>query len=115
MATKAKTIKYLGANPTPVRIPKDDDEDSTPPSFAKTIAALEVDESTARVEQMDGEQSLQEFADNGPDRRQRLRNRIAPAVARASNTMGRKYTIEIADTIMPSGLIYTVAVITRLV
>lgn len=83
-------------------------------SLTSLVAALEVNECTSKVERVQSDLTLTDFAVKGSEIKEELRNRVAPSVAAAKSKTGGTYSIELGFLNTTSHVIYVVAVITRL-
>ena len=80
-------------------------------SFQAQVLDLAPGESCSRVRSVDSTMPVSRLPEELPILRQQLRNSIAPAVKRATETTGHAYTVEVGETVMPGGTLYIVAVI----
>jgi hypothetical protein len=83
-------------------------------SFDSQVAALQIGESVSKVRAVDPTTTVERLPDELPEIRNQVRNACAPAVARAKQGSSAIYTVEVGDTVMPSGRLYVVAIVTRL-
>jgi hypothetical protein len=79
-------------------------------SLAQQIADLEVGKTVAQAERLEGDEATKEAIQSTIER---LRNAIAPAVARAKKRSGGNYTVETATSFTRTLDLLVVAAITR--
>jgi hypothetical protein len=83
-------------------------------SFQAQVNELQPGESCSKVRAVDPTTPVSRLPDELPSLRQQVRNTITPAVRRATETSGSKFTIEVGDVVMPAGRLYIVGIVTRL-
>lgn len=87
---------------------------SRPGTFNGSVAELRPGESVSKIREVDPTITVARLPDEMPAIRTQVRNACAPAVTRARETTGGRYSVEVGDVIMPSGSMYVVAVVKRI-
>lgn len=107
--------------PIPEYPPVEETEDASPSgekasSFTTFLAALRVGGTACRAVLIDPDLTLREWAEMRAEVRRELRNNSAACIRRARIRIGGDcdYSTEIADTMMPSGKLFVVLIVTRI-
>ena len=82
-------------------------------SFAAMVSDLEPDQSASRVHRVNPDMSVAEFMAELKGIKDMVRNNVAPAVANAKRKTMGTYSVEVSEVLMPSGMIYVLAIVTR--
>lgn len=82
-------------------------------SFAAAVADLQPGDTAARSHALNGSMTLDEFAADLTAMKIMLRNNAAPAVKAARERTGGLYSVEVGESILPSGKITLVVLVTR--
>lgn len=82
-------------------------------SLVSQIASLDVGDSASKVTQVDSTMSLGEYAQQGVEMRERLRQSVSSSLRVAKGRTGGEYEIEIADLMTTKRVLYIVAIVTR--
>lgn len=82
-------------------------------SFQAQVLDLSAGESCAKVRAVDPTTTVARLPEELSVLRQNLRNTIAPAVKRATDSTGNQYTVEVSDVVMPAGTLFIVGIVTR--
>jgi hypothetical protein len=99
--------------PMPSEIPADAAEDVRAPSFAATVASLEVGECTSRSWRVPGGMTIEEMREWLPNAKALFRRNSQPAVVQAKKRTGGQYEMESGEFVAQSGNLYVVIVVTR--
>lgn len=83
-------------------------------SFAGQVEELEVGECCSRIQQLDPNMTMLEFAQQSSELKATLRNNVAPSVRGARKRTGGDYTIEVTTAVTTPGMVYLLAVVTRI-
>ena len=85
----------------------------TPYSFSAAVAALSPGEEVAKLHRIDTSATFESIQSALPEMRDTLRNNIAPAVARAKESTGGQYSVEVTDFMTNARNWFLIAVVTR--
>lgn len=83
-------------------------------SFNARVLDLAIGESCAKLRAVDPTCSVERLTAELPSMREQVRNSTTPAVRNAKERIkDSAYSIEVGDLLMPSGVLFVVAVVTR--
>lgn len=82
-------------------------------SLVSQIAALDVGDSASKVTLVDPAMTMAEYAEQGVEMRERVRQSVSSSLRVAKGRTGGEYEIEIADVLTTKRVLYIVAIITR--
>jgi hypothetical protein len=82
-------------------------------NFTAAVQGLSIGESTSRLKRIDTDQNFQAIQEALQNMRDTLRNNTMPAVRRAAERTGNKYTVEVTDFMTVGRNWYLITIVTR--
>lgn len=82
-------------------------------NFSATVRNLALGESVSRLKRIDTNQNFAAIQEALPAMRDTLRNNTMPAVRRAAESTGNKYTVEVTDFMTVGRNWFLIAIVTR--